>query len=104
MGRARRVGLLLQNGGGAAAGVSCRCAGDLFFLWKHRSYSDPGTCGELFYLCISVKTNENVRFALVAEASTEVFTKDFSLQSKEEHACFTDFCCHSWFGQRRKEA
>lgn len=83
--------LLLQSGGGAAAGVSC--AGDPFCLWKYRNYSDQGMCGEIFYhLCISAKAHGNVRFMLVAEASTEVFAKDFMLQSKEAHACFTDFC------------
>ena len=104
MGRAGWVSFLLQNSGGAAAGVSRRRAGDFFCLWKYRNLSDQGTRGETFYLCISAEANEKVGFPLVAEASIEVFAKDFPLQSKEEHAYFTDFCCHSCLGQRRKEA
>lgn len=89
------MSLLLRNGGGAAAGVSHGRAGDLFCLWKYRNCSDQGTRGEIFYLCIAAKANENVRLVLVAEASIEAFTKDFSLQSEEERASSTAFCCNS---------
>lgn len=75
-----------------------------FCLRKYRNLSDQGMGGETFYLCISAKADEKVRFLLVAEASIEVFVKDFSLQSKEELAYFTDFYCYSCLGQRRKEA
>ena len=98
------MSFLFQNGGGAAAGVSHRRAGDFFRLRKYRNLSDQGMGGETFSLCISAKADEKVRFLLVAEASIEVFAKDFSLQSKEELAYFTDFYCYSCLGQRRKEA
>lgn len=95
---------LLQNGGGAGAGVSHGSAGNFFCLWKYYNLSDKGTCGETFYLCISAEVHEKVRFPVGAEASLEAFTKDFLLQSNEEHACFTDFCCLCCLGQRYKEA
>jgi len=96
------VSSLLQNSGGAAAEVSRRRAGDLFCLWKYRDLSDQGMCGETFYLCISAKVSEKVRFPLVAEVSIEVFAKDFPLQSKEERACFTDFYWDNCLGQSVK--
>lgn len=90
MGRARLVSLL-QNRGGAGAGVTHRSSGNFFCLWKYQNLYDKGMCGEIFYLCISAKAREKVRFPVGAEASIEVFTKDFFLQSNEEHAYFTDF-------------
>lgn len=103
MGRARWVSLL-RNGGGAGAGVSHGSAGNFFWLWKYHNLSDKGMCGETFYLCISAKVHEEVRFPIGTEASIEAFSKDFFLQSNEEHACFTDFCHLCCLGQRCKEA
>lgn len=89
--------------GGARAGVSHGSAGNFFCLWKYHNLSDKGTRGETS-LCLSAKVHEKVWFPVGAEAGVEAFTKDFLLQSNEEHACFTDFCSLCCLGQKCKEA